>query len=58
MDGDQLKTGDTIFVVTMILPLFKPQVVSIAVVLATGTGLGAIIAEVIDEHPFPLTVTE
>ena len=53
-----MKTGDTIFVEAIILPLFKPQVVSITVVLATGTGLGAIIAEVIDEHPFPLTVTE
>ena len=57
MAGDQLKLGDGKFVVTNKLPLFRPQVVGVGVILAVGKALGVIVAVAVVEHPPPVTVT-
>ena len=55
--GDQLKVGDGKFVVTVMLPLFCPQVVVVGVALAVGNVLGVMVAVAVVEQPPPMTVT-
>ena len=57
MAGDQLNVGVGKLVVTVILPLFCPQVVVVGMALAVGNVLGAIVAVAVVEHPPPVTVT-
>lgn len=57
MAGDQLKVGDGKLVVTVILPLFCPQVVVVGVAMADGRALGVMVAVAVVEHPPPVTVT-
>lgn len=57
MAGDQLKAGELILVVTVILPLLNPQVVVVGTAVAVGGGLGKIVAVAVVEQPPPVTVT-
>ncbi len=52
-----MKVGDVKFVVTVILPLFCPQVVEVGTALALGGVLGKMIAVAVVEQPPPVTVT-
>ena len=57
MAGDQLNVGVGKLVVTVILPLFCPQVVGVGTALAVGNVLGEIVAVAVVEQPPPVTVT-
>jgi hypothetical protein len=57
MAGDQLNVGVGKLVVTIILPLFCPQVVGVGIAVAVGNVLGEIVAVAVVEHPPPVTVT-
>jgi ABC-type phosphate transport system permease subunit len=57
IDGDQLKVGDGRLDVTVILPLFCPQVVVVGMALAAGKVLGEMVAVAVAVQPPPETVT-
>lgn len=52
-----MKLGEGKLVVTVIVPLFNPQVVLTGAAPAVGRVLGEIMAVAVVEHPFPVTVT-
>ena len=52
-----MKEGDGKLVVTVMLPLFCPQVVVEGVALAVGRVLGVMVAVAVVEQPPPVTVT-
>ncbi len=57
IEGDQSKTGEGKFVVTVMLPFVCPQVVVAGIAVALGGVLGTMVAVVVVEQPPPVTVT-